>query len=142
MVAGSLLISCAGCGGADSHPVAPVKGKVMFEGKEVTQGSISFTPIGGEKEKKGPGKPAESEIASDGTYALSTHGNKDGAVVGKHRVSFSPPPGPSFANSEEYAKAKAKGLDKAPYEGLVPKTPEVEVKSGSNEINIELVKGS
>ncbi len=92
LVAGSFL---AGCGG-DRLPVAPVEGKVTYQGKPLEFGAVIFQPAAG------PG--ASGTIQPDGTFRLSTYGNEDGAVVGAHKVAFScfdsqspdaPPPDPS-----------------------------------------------
>jgi hypothetical protein len=78
-----LLIGCglllAGCG--PSRPeTAMVAGHVTFRGKAVDSGRITFYPA--------QGRPATGAIASDGTYALTTFRNGDGAVMGKHRVTI------------------------------------------------------
>ncbi|MFO0926708.1 MAG: hypothetical protein U0736_06660 [Gemmataceae bacterium] len=79
-----LLIAVVGCGGKKS---ASVKGTVKTNGQAVTGGTLVFSPVGtGEV-----GKPATATIGADGTYTLGTDRPGDGAVVGKHRVTFSPP---------------------------------------------------
>ena len=70
-------IVCGGCG-SDRLPTAPVEGKVLYQGKPLEFGSVIFQPD--------VGLPARGTIASDGTFRLSTHGNGDGAVIGRHRV--------------------------------------------------------
>ena len=70
----------AGCGdGEDPHPpTVPVQGKVTYQGQPVPKGTITFQPPGG--------RPAVGEIQPDGTYSLSTFGQKDGAILGTHQV--------------------------------------------------------
>jgi hypothetical protein len=134
-----LGFGCAGCGGgSDNLATAKVTGKVTYNNMPVTGGSVTFSPIssasGGTKPSM-VGKPAAGVVGSDGTFSLSTYGSGDGAVVGKHRVSFSPP-------AVEIDEAQHKEDSKppvSPYAGLVPKTTEVEVKAGSNTIDIELI---
>jgi hypothetical protein len=69
-----------GCGpGEDPHPATvPVQGKVTYQGQPVPKGTITFQPA--------DGRPAVGEIQPDGTYRLSTFGEKDGAIPGVHKV--------------------------------------------------------
>jgi hypothetical protein len=69
-----------GCGSEyDAHPLTvPVQGKVTYNGEPVPKGTITFQPDGG--------RPAVGEIQPDGTYRLSTFGEKDGAIPGTHKV--------------------------------------------------------
>jgi hypothetical protein len=69
-----------GCGsGEEPNPATvPVQGKVTYQGQPVPKGTITFQPAGG--------RPAVGEIQPDGTYHLSTFGEKDGAIPGAHKV--------------------------------------------------------
>lgn len=80
MVALLAFLSAAltGCG-SDSFKTAPVKGKIIFNGKPVPQGTVMFVPVT-------PGPTATGQINSDGTYSLTTFKKGDGAVLGKHKV--------------------------------------------------------
>jgi hypothetical protein len=135
-VAGAVIVVvaalCCGCGGGGEFPTAAVSGTVTHDGKSVRGGSLTFSPVkDGEQEA---GKPASATVGEDGTYELSTYGEGDGAVIGKHRVSYSPPAAePVAAADGGHAQQSV-----SPYAGLTPKQPEVEVTSGSNTINIEL----
>lgn len=60
-------------------PTVPVKGKVIYRGKPLTQGQIVFRPTDA-------GREATGQIKPDGTFALTTHKDGDGAVVGTHKV--------------------------------------------------------
>ncbi|MFO0864800.1 MAG: hypothetical protein U0744_09130 [Gemmataceae bacterium] len=116
----------AGCGGATT---AEVKGVVTHKGAPITGGTLIFSPVQS-------GKPATAEVQSDGTYTLSTFGKNDGAVLGKHKVAFTPPP----QQLTEEQKTNPKYIAPPPkYMGLQPNTAEVEVKSGANKIDMELV---
>ena len=75
LLAVSLFV--AGCGG-DQLPVAPAQGKVLLDGKPLEFGAVMFQP------EAGP--PARGQIQPDGSFTLSTYGNGDGAIIGKHRV--------------------------------------------------------
>lgn len=95
---GVILLAClavAGCGG-DQLPTAPVQGKVLYQGKPLQFGAVTFQPAAG--------PPASGAIQPDGTFRLSTYGNNDGAVLGMHKVAVScfdsqrpdaPPPDPN-----------------------------------------------
>ncbi|HVJ68966.1 MAG TPA: hypothetical protein VM510_13340 [Caulifigura sp.] len=69
-----------GCGGSGLK-LYPVKGKVSYNGKPLTTGSVMFTP-------KAKGPAAYGAIGADGTYKLMT-GEEEGAVAGPHTVMIS-----------------------------------------------------
>jgi len=122
----------AGCGHAE-FDVAPVKGKVLHDGKAVEGGSVTLRPVEVATTKAElKGKPASAQVNPDGTFVLSTHGTNDGAVIGKHSVSFFP--------VVEAAKSYQDKPATSPYAGLVPKDKQVEIKPGQNDLTIELVK--
>lgn len=128
---GLLVATWAGCG-ADAS-LAPVSGTVTADGQPVQGGVVTFTPIQSEGTV---GKPAVGEVGANGTFQLGTNAAGDGVVIGRHRVLYSAPT-PDAAPAEEGKHAEAPPA--SPYEGLMPKEAEVEVKAGSNEIDIELV---
>jgi hypothetical protein len=70
------LLTLAGC--SDKLPMATVSGKVTYQDKPLTFGSVLYQPDSG--------PPATGLIQSDGTYRLATYGKNDGAVLGSHRV--------------------------------------------------------
>jgi hypothetical protein len=76
------LIFVAGCG---AKTIYPVHGQLVdAEGKPLTElkgGAVEFD--GG-----GSGTSANSSIAADGTFKLTTSHAGDGAHVGKHRVAI------------------------------------------------------
>jgi hypothetical protein len=128
-----LVGTVTGCG---SGGKARVSGKVTVNGKPVTAGLISFTPVAsGQKE---PGKPAAGEVQQDGSFTLGTESKADGAVPGKHTVRYTPP-------TMSYPEGKTPRPGEAPprsgFEGLMPKSQDVEVKLGANTVEIELVGG-
>jgi hypothetical protein len=80
-----LLAGCGAGGGLISSPAYPVKGQVLLSnGKPLTSGKVIFLP----KEEKG--MPATGEIGSDGTFALKTADNRDGAPAGVYKVRIEP----------------------------------------------------
>jgi hypothetical protein len=80
-----LLVSFAGCSRDPTMPkLGKVHGKVTYQGKPVDSGTVSFNPIlgkGGET-----GQNATGEIASDGSYEMTTFNTGDGAILGQHVV--------------------------------------------------------
>ncbi len=113
-----------------------MSGKVTHNGQPVNGGVVQFTP--GPSGGKGPaGKPGSGSVGADGTFKLSTYGDGDGAVVGKHKVDYAPPVVPIDEATHSENSAPAKG----PYDGLVPSKADAEVKAGDNKIDIELVPG-
>jgi hypothetical protein len=130
----AVAILCCGCGGGGEFPTAPVSGTVTHDGKPVRGGSLTFAPVTDSEQEAG--KPASATVGDDAAYELSTYGEGDGAVIGKHRVSYSPPAAEAVAEADGgHAQQPA-----SPYEGLTPKQSEVEITSGSNTIDIELVR--
>lgn len=128
-----LLIACAGCGRSDRRPTAPVEGKVLYRGQPLKFGAVTFQP------EAGP--PAVGQIQPDGTFRLSTYGQNDGAIIGKHRVSVTcmdnqapdaPPPDPN--------KEPPLGKPLIPAKYLSPQTSgiAVEVKSRNEPFILEL----
>jgi hypothetical protein len=86
----ALATACLGCGG-NSPDIAPVSGKVLVDGQPLTEGMVRTLP------KSGRG--AKGMIQPDGTFALGTLSQDDGATVGTHKVGIVAyeggiPPGP------------------------------------------------
>lgn len=132
---GLILSLClTGCGGGGGKlPVAKVVGKVVSDGKPVTGGSITFAPVGNGKDPAG--KPASGAVQTDGTFKLFTYRDNDGAVIGKHKVTYSAPAGEAKEGPDGHSVQTP-----SPYAGLAVQNPDVEIKSSGNEITIELKK--
>lgn len=85
-----LVVATLGCGGGGDFPVAQATGVVMCEGQPVPHVMVFFEPLADGKSamvgKQGIGIADES-----GKFVISTYGDRDGAVVGKHRVRVGPP---------------------------------------------------
>jgi len=121
-IAAALLL-VSGCGPSSSaEPVTtvPVKGKVTYKGQPLVRGTIRFQP-------DGAGREASAEIQADGTYALSTAKEGDGAVPGNHRVTVVGGTGPS-AGSKVPGKFASAGSSKL----------EVEVSAGKTDYPVDL----
>lgn len=123
----ALPLGLVGCG---SSGRAPVSGKVTVQGQPVQGGTLVFSPL------KGEGKSATAEIKSDGTYTLGTNRPGDGAVVGRHRVTFTPP----AQTLTEEQRSNPRYVAPPPLYFWMTATPnEVEVKPGTNTLDLQLV---
>ena len=125
------LASLLGCGGGAGADLATgkVSGKISAGGQPVTGGELTFAPIGA-------GKNGSAKVGADGTFTVSTYGQGDGAVIGKHKVTFTPPaveapPVPAGGHTATPA---------SPYAGMAPKEAEITISKGDNTVDIELVK--
>jgi hypothetical protein len=74
--AAAALCALGGCG--QRRPLAPVTGRVLYEGEPLRFGSVMFQPE--------TGQPATALIQPDGTFTLSTVGEGAGAALGRNRV--------------------------------------------------------
>lgn len=128
----------AGCSGGDDPTTAAVSGKVTRGGQPVSGGTVMFSPRASADKKGPPGKPAAAEVGADGTFTLTTFTKNDGAVIGKHQVTYTPAP----IEIDEKQHKEDSTPPASPFAGLVPSKPEVEVKAGPNTIDIDLVPGS
>jgi hypothetical protein len=120
-------LAISGC----SHTGATVSGTVVANGKPVTGGNIVFSPAGGNR-STAPGKPGAAEIRPDGSFVLTLEPGEKG-LAERFTVRFTPPVLPPMSEAE--AKVTL-----PPYQGFVPKQPDVAVRSGANTLDIELVK--
>jgi hypothetical protein len=84
------LLVAAGCG-REPAPLAPVSGRISFQGKPLAGGTIVFTP---DPERGGSGPLAFAEVKADGSFTLRT-GAQFGAVPGWHRVTVASAPPPA-----------------------------------------------
>lgn len=92
-LAAILLLTALFAACKDQPTVAPVSGKVLYNGKPLPYGNIVFQP--------GKGQPGGAAIQPDGTFRLSTYAEFDGAVIGSHKVSVS-----CYASQSPANKAK------------------------------------
>jgi hypothetical protein len=141
-----LLVFLSGCG-SDQIQTAPAGGSVSFESKPITGGTITFSPINDDGTNR-DGKPAIGIVGTDGKFTLKTYEEGDGAILGKHRIIYTPPEG---GESEEDipatdASGKEIGAPKKKETGIeqdleVPESSSiVEVKEEGNEFTIALAK--
>jgi hypothetical protein len=130
----ALVVSLAfclfgGCGGSSGPSRGAVEGKVMLDGVEIEQGSITFKPTGGTQ------GPTAGGPITKGRYRLSA---ADGPVVGRHRVEILAPaksgrkvPAP-FGNPGEMTDEV---IEKIPARYNVQSILECEVKAGNNTLD-------
>ncbi len=68
----------SGCG-SSGPPLAPVRGKITFNGQPLPGATIQFQP-------EGSGSPSKAITDKNGQYQLLYPGQRVGAMIGKHRV--------------------------------------------------------
>lgn len=121
-----LVATVVGCGGVEQFPRGKVTGLVTCEGQPVAKAIVYFEPI-----KTGDnaltGQQGFGLTDETGRYWISTYAEKDGAVVGRHKL--------RVGRSET-----SPPCDCALIADVVLK--EVTVKEGDNEIPIELKKAT
>jgi len=87
VVSGLLLSVIALLVGCQRGPtLVPVQGKVVYQGRPVSAGSIYFQPdsAGGDAPQM-----ASSLLQEDGSFTLRTYPHGNGAMVGSYRVTVS-----------------------------------------------------
>lgn len=128
------VAALTGCGEAATSK-AQVKGKVTVNGEPVKGGTIVIAPA------IGSGELASGDVQPDGTFVMSTSKANDGAPIGKARISYKPPKVEYAGTPDDWDSSKGDPpRPKSEYEGMTPKQGEIEVKEGSNELTVELVK--
>jgi hypothetical protein len=114
---GLFVAAClSGCGGGDMPELGDVYGKVTMDGKPVAGVNILFTPE--------TGRPAGGVTDNEGKYELKYLEGYGGCKVGPAKVTFEWSPGveASVAIPAKYVQVGY----------------EVEVRSGSNELNFPM----
>lgn len=147
----ALSVGLVGCGGGASGPnTAAVKGTLSINGAPANDIQITFMP----SDATGV---AASGTVKNGQFELFTTGGKRGAVPGKYKVVLvaaaampgspaggsAPPSSDAMMSKYKSAKGKTPGSDEKPpfpekYKSAATSDKEVEVKSGSNDIKIEI----
>ncbi|WP_154673853.1 hypothetical protein [Singulisphaera acidiphila] len=131
----ALVLIIPACSSQEGPELAPVTGKVSYQGKPVTQGMISFQPV------TPGGTPAMGSIGSDGTYSLQT-ADANGARLGDYRVVISarkePEKEPDTAAPPLKKKPKVESQLPLKYEDIEKSQLTKKVVSGRNTINFDL----
>jgi hypothetical protein len=118
-----------GCGTGENFPTAPTSGRVICEGKPVPHVMVFFEPLETGKSAI-VGRSGFAIADQDGKFVLSSYGDKDGAVIGTHRVRVGPPrpeDAPNF-KCDCYLNSEVDLIE------------QVEVKKGKNEFELVLKK--
>ena len=116
-------------------PLGRVSGRVTVKGQAAAGGRIYFVP------QRGPS--AAGLIDANGRYALSTFGDGDGAVVGRHTVYFGPPPPPRPTKTAERVALpppviRAQTFPPPKYGAAETSGLTAEVRAGSNTCDFDL----
>lgn len=123
------------CSHDEGPELAPVTGKVTYQGKPITQGTISFQPVSPD------GTPATGSIGTDGTYSLQTADAK-GARLGDYRVVISarkePETEPDTATPALKKKPVIESQLPLKYEDIDKAQLNKKVASGRNTIDFNL----
>ena len=127
-----IMAFAVGCGGpSGDFTVAATNGTVETVDGEIIQiGKIKLTPISADPIAKA-GKPAFGRI-EDGQFVLSTYGNGDGAVIGKHKVMLL-----EGRQPDEEDERPAKSTKH--YCEIAPESQTVEIVAGENVLKLKAV---
>lgn len=83
-----LVLFAAGCGAGDKPAAVPAGGKVTFNRTAAPVGAlVVFHPTDPAAEKRIGGKPF-AKVKEDGTFALTTYAEGDGAPEGEYAVTI------------------------------------------------------
>ncbi|MDZ7616914.1 MAG: hypothetical protein U1E05_07920 [Patescibacteria group bacterium] len=122
----AVVMSSAGCGKRDRE-LAPLAGKVTWEGEPLRFGAVVF-----EHEY---GQPATAAIQPDGTFELVTRGEATGTVVGTRRVRIACYEGqnPTRRSGSDGPAELGRSLIPERYTSFETSGLAVEVRPGTNE---------
>jgi hypothetical protein len=88
LVVAVIVAGLAGCGDSGSYKIARVSGRVTLDGKPFANASVVFSPIASASNRE-PGPGSGGITDAEGRYTLKVTGtNREGAVVGKHKVAI------------------------------------------------------
>jgi hypothetical protein len=114
----STLVGVAGCG--NGHPVAQVRGKVVFKNGEMPRTSVRYIRFECAADTDAAvRKGASGAIEDDGSFELFTRRPGDGVHYGKYAVTFAIQPGPMDRRS--LVPAKYTSAATTPYQIIVDK---------------------
>ena len=127
----AFIIGLSGCGNESGRQAYPVRGKVLFNGRPVVNGQVTFHPVG---DTSRDAVRAVGKVDEQGSFALTTFKDGDGAPAGDYRVTvvwyLARPARPGTASDEtvtanylpaKYANVETSGLS-------------VTVKQGANDL--------
>ena len=76
----ALMFASAGCSRERLEAVAPVAGKIHYDGKPLAEATVVFHRLEGE------GRSLTTRTTADGTFRVTTHQPNDGAPPGRYAV--------------------------------------------------------
>lgn len=85
----ALSLAATGCGKSGGYKVVPVSGTVTIDGKPAANIAVVFQPVASGKGEAGPGSTGVTDAQGRFTLILTGTDKRPGAVVGRHRVTFS-----------------------------------------------------
>lgn len=128
-----ILSLLAGC--EESSKLGHVHGTVRLDGKPLTTGTVRFVPEAG--------RAASGLIQSDGSFALGTYGQSDGALIGRHKVAIVAFEAGTYDRpAYEIKNQKGKPLVPERYMAVGTSGLTFEVKSGDNPADFDLATKS
>ena len=142
------VFALVGCDSRIQYEHAKVHGKVTYNGKPVTFGSVLFVPV--EPPKDGMMQPASGAISADGMYELKSEADV-GAILGEHKVVVIAVDGgkamePAEAAKDNAAPTPSKSTGSVQFKSAVPKkysdpsttTLTRKIVAGDNTVDLEL----
>jgi hypothetical protein len=128
------LLLLAGC--SRGVKLADINGTLNYKGKPVPNAFVDFTPEGGK------GRPSWGQTDEQGHFTLSFDPQREGALVGKHKVSLRMKPS-TAAEQEAIMKGQAPPMSKERAElfdkySIQKSNKMIEIKDGDKELNIDL----
>ncbi len=84
-----VALAAGGCRKGGGPKVVPVSGTVTIDGKPAPNIAVVFQPVASGKEEAGMGSTGVTDAQGRFTLMLTGTDKRPGAVVGKHRVTFS-----------------------------------------------------
>lgn len=79
-----LGLSAVGCNSSKLPATVQIQGKVTWQGKPLSAGSVAFNPVALSTDK--PSRPAVGDLSADGVYRLSSFRPNDGVMPGEYHV--------------------------------------------------------
>jgi hypothetical protein len=130
-----VFLFAVGCGGPK---FAPVSGVVMFNGKPLVGGVVSFQPMH-EKGENAAAPGSTGKTNDKGEYSLKGVQGENGALVGKHKVRITAADNQSNGDTDAPpSKSAATPREKIPQIYNSQTTLEAMVKSSDNKLDFTL----
>ena len=101
------ILVIGGCESKSGLELFPVRGEVTYKGKPVPEGTVAYLPQGSGS------RQATGAIQPDGTFALMTRQQDDGAMRGSYNIAiyaYKPHPGEPKTREAHEALARTGGL--------------------------------